>query len=83
MNSSFVGSISISWPIAILASVSSAAKHKTAHAPIVLKRTAIGCGFTEFALARKSEQMDYLGLTAHLMPILVRMTVLPVVQTGC
>lgn len=53
MNSSFVGSIS--WPIAILASVSSAAKHKTAHAPIVLKRTAIGCGFTEFALARKSQ----------------------------
>ena len=38
MNSSFVGSISISWPIAILASVSSAAKHKTAHAPIVLKK---------------------------------------------
>nr|EFG2962071.1 hypothetical protein [Escherichia coli]EFG4523273.1 hypothetical protein [Escherichia coli]EFG8477262.1 hypothetical protein [Escherichia coli]EFG9909955.1 hypothetical protein [Escherichia coli]EFJ9452619.1 hypothetical protein [Escherichia coli] len=55
MNSSFVGSISISCPIAILASVSSAAKHKTAHAPIVLKRTAIGCGFTEFALARKSQ----------------------------
>lgn len=55
MNSSFVGSISISWPIAILASVSSEAKHKTAHAPTVLKRTAIGCGFTEFALARKSQ----------------------------
>ncbi|EIP10856.1 hypothetical protein ECTW14301_2842 [Escherichia coli TW14301] len=28
---------------------------QTAHAPIVLKRTAIGCGFTEFALARKSQ----------------------------
>ncbi len=33
--------------------------------------------------AAQSEQMDYLGLTARLMPILVRMTVLPVVQTGC